>query len=291
MSGEEQQTKVGREPGWTLWAPVPASFTTSTPAPVAHEEALFLFVRGTDGGLYQSSLRAGASWEPWQPIPLPDGPALSAPAAASFRREIRLYVRGRRDGLLEGIWKDGRWIGWTEVPGGMVATSDPAVAVDDQGLNLTVRGPDGEICYQRYDGHWRGWRCLEGPGAGVPAVVSQAGRLHLFIRTEDGAILRSAMDGPGRWSRWQEVPSPLPLASDPAGLLCDGILVLFACDRMGRVLVNRQRPDGIWTGWRWGPLGERIISRPAPVLFAGTIHLFAVGTDQLVQQALWPTRA
>lgn len=79
----------------------------------------------------------------------------------------------------------------------------------------------------------------------VPAVVLREGSLHLYGRDGAGRLWRIDRDRRGLGRRWEEVPSPAPLAQGPA-LCCDaaGRLCLAVALSDDTTRVAREQEDG-----------------------------------------------
>lgn len=98
---------------------------------------------------------------------------------------------------------------WTEVPGGGLTPSSPAVAAAPNGnLYLVVQGIDNHIYLNiRRNGTWLGWAPLpsERTGSSPAAVVDVNGNLQVFIRGIDDSLYQNIYSG-GRWNEWIEIP-------------------------------------------------------------------------------------
>src|SRR3712207_1370899 len=78
-----------RAQSWSGWSQLPGGgATTAGPATTVFEDRNYVFVRGTDGGIYQNRYD-GANWSGWSEVP-GGGRTPSAPYAAEYRD--RLHV-------------------------------------------------------------------------------------------------------------------------------------------------------------------------------------------------------
>lgn len=117
--------------------------TVHTPAAVLEGTTLHLFVRGTDGRLYQNS-RVGANFGGWSAVP-GGGQTPSQPTAVMAGGALHLYVEGNDTRLYRNSIKGGTWSGWKEVPGGGQTPDGPAAVLDGNEMRLVVRGVDNNV--------------------------------------------------------------------------------------------------------------------------------------------------
>ncbi|GEM_PF-5415346 len=117
--------------------------TVHTPAAVLEGTTLHIFVRGTDGRLYQNS-RVGANFGGWSAVP-GGGQTPSQPDAVMAGGALHLYVEGNDTRLYRNSIKGGTWGGWKEVPGGGQTPDGPAAVLDGDQMRLVVRGVDNNV--------------------------------------------------------------------------------------------------------------------------------------------------
>ncbi|MEE1806733.1 hypothetical protein PUR32_10885, partial [Streptomyces sp. BE133] len=150
-----------------------------------------VFVRGTDGALYQKSWN-GAAWSRnWTKIGGPTGGVVKdAPAVVSSAPgPIDLVARGTDDALYHRTYSDGQWGKWENL-GGTTSTA-PSITATSKGLTVFTRGTDGALYEKSWNGAaWsRNWTKIDGPAAGTIGAPSAAylggGRLMLDVRGGD----------------------------------------------------------------------------------------------------------
>jgi alpha-galactosidase len=193
---------------------------TSSPAIVGDA----VFARGPDGKLLGKRI-------------------LGQPAAyGSAGGRIDVYARGTDDAIWRRVLVDGRWGPWTSLGG--AASDAPTVA----GSAVFTRGADGLVSTRSLDNG--GWTSLGAPDGrpihGRPsAVVDDAGRLHLAVRTRTDEIWERTRDG-AVWSPWTNLGGTL--SDSPTLLATSGRVYLFALAADNR-LWQRNYADGGWGGW------------------------------------------
>jgi alpha-galactosidase len=193
---------------------------TSSPAIVGDA----VFARGPDGKLLGKRI-------------------LGQPAAyGSAGGRIDVYARGTDDAIWRRALVDGRWEPWTSLGG--TASDAPTVA----GSTVFTRGADGLVSMRSLaHGGWTSIGAPDGrPIHGRPsAVVDDAGRLHVAVRTRTDEIWERTRDG-AVWSDWTDLGGTLN--DSPTLLATSGRVYLFALAADNR-LWQRNYVDGGWGGW------------------------------------------
>ena len=209
-----------------------------------------LFVRGTDGAVWQKWWVAGSGWSGWLRHGSPPGGFVGGPATISRNpRACNVYVRGTDNALWQLAWYDGRWHGWSRHNDGAVLASQPAV--DSMGPNhehIFVRGTDGAV-WQKWwiDGSgWSGWvRHGNPPGGfvGAPSTIARNSSVcNIYVRGADGALWQNAWAG-GRWHGWGRHYDRGVLSAEPApGSMGPGHEHVFV----------RGTDGALWSKWWFG---------------------------------------
>jgi hypothetical protein len=87
-------------------------------------------------------------------------------------------------GGVPGLWADGPFVGWSEVPGHSTTTTSDAAVTFQNRLYLFGIGIGDHAHYMNvFDGtQWAGWKLLPGGGTTnvADAAVSYNGKLYLF---------------------------------------------------------------------------------------------------------------
>ncbi len=202
------------------------------------------------------------------------------PGDAGYSNLDRLRNDVRRDIASSARWHD-------YLPQGTGLSSGPAIASwGNDRLDTAVRGTDGSIWHQWYDGAgWHSGESLGRPAPGIapsaPSLVSWApGRLDLFVQGADNQLWHRWYEG--GWSGWE------PLSSPTAGISSGPGVASWAPNRLD--VFARGPGDGLWHRWwagrwsAWENLGGRLGSAPAAVSWeSGRIDVAVRGTDG----ALW----
>ncbi|MGW3719306.1 glycoside hydrolase family 27 protein [Streptomyces sp. NPDC005133] len=180
--------------------------SSASPALVRDGDRLTVFTRGTDGALRAQTARGGD----WSRAATTDlggptrGRILGQPAAyASSGGRIDVFVRGTDDTAYRRVYADGRWGRWQSLGGTLTDAPTAAFATPDD-WTLLARGADGSMWSR---GPASGWTSLgapqDRPFSGRPsAVIDDAGRLHVAVRTADDAVWWRTRDTSGAWSSW-----------------------------------------------------------------------------------------
>ncbi|MFE4494099.1 glycoside hydrolase family 27 protein [Streptomyces niveus] len=221
-------TLAGRDdaPGASL-----GTRSTASPALVRDGDRLTAFTRGADGSLRQQSGRDGRWSSRTTDLGGPTGGRiLGQPAAYTSAAEpgrIDVFVRGTDDAAYRRAFTDGRWGRWQKL-GGSLADA-PSVAYESaERWTLFAHDEDGQI---RSRGPRSGWTTLGAPEQrtvyGRPsAVVDEAGRTHVAVRTAEDAVWWRVRDTAGDWSAWTSLGGTV--SGSPTLVAVDGGIRLYA---------------------------------------------------------------
>ncbi|MFE3116754.1 glycoside hydrolase family 27 protein [Streptomyces niveus] len=221
-------TLAGRDdaPGASL-----GTRSTASPALVRDGDRLTAFTRGADGSLRQQSGRDGRWSSRTTDLGGPTGGRiLGQPAAYTSAAEpgrIDVFVRGTDDAAYRRAFTDGRWGRWQKL-GGSLADA-PSVAYESaERWTLFAHNEDGQI---RSRGPRSGWTTLGAPEQrtvyGRPsAVVDEAGRTHVAVRTAEDAVWWRVRDTAGDWSAWTSLGGTV--SGSPTLVAVDGGVRLYA---------------------------------------------------------------
>lgn len=225
--------------------------SSASPALVRDGDRLTVFTRGTDGALRAQTARGGD----WSKAATTDlggpthGRILGQPAAyASPGGRIDVFVRGADDTAYRRVYADGRWGRWQSLGGTLTDAPNVAFAAPDD-WTLFARGADGSVWSR---GPASGWTSLgapqDRPFSGRPsAVVDDAGRLHVAVRTADDAVWWRTRDTSGTWSSWTALGGTT--SGSPTLVASGGTVHLYA--RAGDYTLWQRSwtaADG-WAGW------------------------------------------
>jgi len=207
---------------WGSWKSLGGALTSSPAAASRSAGKIDVFVRGTDGALWsRATANGGTSWSNWYKI---GGQLLAGTGPAAYEwgdARIGVFVTGTNRALYH-IWYDasGPWSRWQNLGGAL--TSSPAATSPASGvIDVSVRGGDGAVWWDHYNGTWSGWSTPLGGSLGgltpvnsAPAACSWgAGRLDVFVQGIDGALWHKGYTG-GKWYGWQSLGGKL--TSGPA---------------------------------------------------------------------------
>lgn len=231
--------------------------STASPALVRDGDRLTAFTRGTDGSLRQQSGRDGHWSSRTTDLGGPTGGRiLGQPAAYASADEpgrIDVFVRGTDDAAYTRAFAGGRWGRWQKL-GGNLADA-PSVAFEGAGdWTLLAHDEDGQI---RARGPRSGWTSLGAPENrtvyGRPsAVVDEAGRTHVAVRTAEDAVWSRVRDTAGTWSPWTSLGGTV--SGSPTLVAVDGGVRLYA--RAGDYTLWQRAygaEGGTWGDWSARP--------------------------------------
>jgi hypothetical protein len=214
---------------WSGWENLGGYLTSSPAATSPASGVIDVFVRGSNGALYEKTTTDGGATWAW--ISLGGQiPAGSSPTACSWGAgRLDVFVQGT-DGALYHKWYSGTsWSGWENLGGGLTSSPAAAAASGSNRIDVFVRGTTGAL-WQRTttDGGttWSAWYSLGGvlPAGTAPAACSWgAGRLDVFVQGTDGALYHKWYSGTS-WSGWENLGGKLtssPAATSPGSNLID----------------------------------------------------------------------
>jgi outer membrane protein assembly factor BamB len=263
------------------WSSAGGVLTSGPDAGASSSTRSDVFVRGTDGGMWQDTWN-GTAWGAWQPL---GGGLSSDPGVVSSNAtRIDAFVRGTDNQLWQKTWNGSAWGLW--MPQGGILTSGPDADQWGGGAHIDVfaRGTDNQLWHKWSNGSaWFGWESLRGVLASDPGSVSWGpNRVDVFVRGTDKQLWHRWYDS-GVWYGWE--PLGGVLASGPDAASCaTGHLDVFVVGTDGGIW-SKSYNGVAWSQWK--PLGGTWTSDPSAVCLPGTttIQLFERGTDN----ALWFT--
>ncbi|WP_055590494.1 glycoside hydrolase family 27 protein [Peterkaempfera griseoplana] len=225
--------------------------SSASPALVRDGDALTVFTRGTNGSLQAQTARGG-DWSKARTTDLggpTQGRILGQPAAyASDGGRIDVFVRGTDDTAYRRVYEDGRWGRWQSLGGTLTDAPTAAFAGPDD-WTLVARGADGKLWSR---GPASGWSPLgapqDRPFSGRPsAVVDDAGRLHVAVRTSDDSVWSRTRDASGAWSDWTALGGTV--SGSPTLVASGGTVHLYTRAGDYTLWQRSWTADGGWAGW------------------------------------------
>ncbi len=207
-----QKTWTGPSGLSTAWARVIGVASSdpdaATPAPGWNPQ---VFVRGTDGAIWQLIQNAGSWWG----FSLGGGCVSGPSAVYTTASRLDVFCRGADGAIYQRIWHESvGWTGWFRLGG--LATSDPDVTSPSpqQMPQVFVRGPDNAIYQLIWSGTtWfsvnLGGNCASGPSA----AYSGPNRVDVFCRGGDLALYHRYWRPDIGWAQWYRIGGQL--LSDP----------------------------------------------------------------------------
>ncbi|GED89795.1 glycoside hydrolase family 27 protein [Streptomyces sp. 6-11-2] len=225
--------------------------SSASPALVRDGDTLTVFTRGGDGALRAQTARGG-DWSKARTTEL-GGPTrgriLGQPAAyASAGGRIDVFVRGADDTAYRRVYANGRWGRWQSL-GGTLTDAPTAAFSGPDDWTLFARGADGKLWSR---GPASGWTALgapqDRPFYGRPsAVVDDAGRLHVAVRTTDDAVWWRSRDTSGRWSDWTALGGTI--GGSPTLVASGGTVHLYTRAGDYTLWTRSWTASGGWAGW------------------------------------------
>ena len=231
---------------WSAWQNL-GGVLTSSPAAVSPSAGVIdVFVRGTNGVLYEkATANGGGSWGAWSKVGGQIANGTGPAACSSGSGHLDVLVQGTTGALYANSYT-GKWSGWQNLGG--VLTSSPAAASPSAGvIDVFARGTTGNLYQLQWAGSSSGWTSLGGqiaPSTGPAACSWGPGRLDVFVQGTTGALYHKWYTG--SWSGWENLGGVLtssPAAASPASHMID----VFARGTTGNIYeniyINR------WSGW------------------------------------------
>jgi len=248
--------------------PAPASATTAA--------GVHVFVRGSNGGLYERT-RSGGSWTGWSAH---GGTMIGGPAAVAVGSTVTaVFVEGTDNHIWQKTITDaGAVSGWTDLGG--IATSKPSAAFAPSGvLSVVVRGADASAWLRdNVGGRWGAWQSLGGTLIAAPAaaVTADGGLTVAAVGTDDALWVKHRTGT--TWSAWRRVGGTV--SADPALSATVGggrlVAVVRGSDRRGWVNVADATATS-WSGWR--SIGGTLASAATVTIDGPALDVFVYGTD------------
>jgi hypothetical protein len=263
---------------WT-WEQLEANPIDGAPAAVSWgPDRIDVFVRGTDGALYQKFWN-GTAWSGYVPL---GGVLNASPAACSWAPgRLDVFGRGTDNALHQQTWTGSQWTGWRGLDPTPVTSEPTAVSWGPNRIDVFVRGSDNSLLHKWWDGvRWNGYESLGGVLTSGPAGCSRGpGLLDIFARGTDQALWHMRYEN--GFKGWEQ-RGATPIASSPAAV----------ASGRDRIDVMVRGADGAlqhkwWNGAEWSDYESRggvLTSGPAVCSWGpGRLDAFARGTDN----ALW----
>ena len=254
--------------------------SSSPPAPPSQ----YTMVRGTDGGIYLSSLSSSlaasspSSSAVWTRLP---GATMDGPTGVQCGGQLFLAVQGTDNGIYFGSLNTATSVfsGWTHLPGATL--SGPGLAADSScNLYMAVRGTDNGVYLNKYtSGAWQAWSKLPGATSNSPSVAVYSGSLWVAVEGTDHLTI---WVGHGnlrltRFSGWNALPGATPSGPRLTVDAANKILYLAVRGSDNRIYINQNNGAG-WSGWSPIPTGATP-SSPGIIVTGGQVYVEVQGTD------------
>jgi len=194
---------------------------TASPASVSGYNRIDVFVRGSDGAVWQKYYQNG--WSGWIPLggklAAGTGPAVASSAAG----RLDVFVQGTDNQLWHKWWNGATWSGWEPLGGKLTASPAASAGYTSGGAlpytyNVVVRGTDGAAWTKSWTGSkWSSWTSLGGrlaPNTG-PAVDYIG---DVYVQGTDYQLWLKSSSGPG-WTAFPVTPPEALSTSSPAATL------------------------------------------------------------------------
>jgi len=145
---------------WSSWQNV-GGYLTSSPAAASPSTGLInVFVRGTDGALWErSATYGGVSWSAWSKI----GGLLASgtgPTISADGNGLNVFVQGTNGALWWKHYTSGSgWGAWQSL-GGVLTSSPAAVSRSVGTIDVFVRGTDNKLWERSYYNGWGVWTSI-----------------------------------------------------------------------------------------------------------------------------------
>jgi hypothetical protein len=281
---------------WTDWINL-GGVATFGPVPVVHGSDVYVFVVGTDNGLWYQKRVSGdgtsaSHWSGWIGL---GGQLTSYVAPVSAAAGLFLFARGTDNGLwykrLNGSGTSpGDWSPWLTLGGAMA--SFPTAGSGPGGLFVFTAGTDNNgLWFNKLvsgngllESNWSGWSSLGGQLTSPPWPVSSGAGQFVFVRGTDNSMWYRKFLGPS-WSAWYTLGGTLTSFPSAASKGTDLFVFTAGTDNNGlwyQRLPNNSPGGGTlpsdWTGWLG--LGGQLTSIPiAAEHTTDGLFVFLRGTD------------
>ena len=195
--------------GWSGWTSLGGVLTSSPAAISRGDNTLDVFVRGTDGVLWQKTTTdGGTTWSNWNNLGGVLAPG-TGPGVSGWSGHEDLFVVGTDSALWHNTWTASGWSGWASLGGSSLRSSPAAVSRVSGVIDVHVRGNDGtdnELSYS--NGAWAAWKNLggqiaagTGPALGVWSFSPTGGTVYVLYTGTDGAMYQKTWTQTSGWSR------------------------------------------------------------------------------------------
>lgn len=160
----------------------------------------------------------------------------------------------------------------------------PAAISFNNALNVFIRGGDGQIYAQYWNGTaWSGYTSIGSGMASDPALIVNSGALSVFARGNDGQIYTKYNNGSG-WSSWASLGSTT-MRGNPRVIQYGSEVDVFALGADNHPYKNTWQPSSGWGGW--SSLGNYMDSFPQPVVHGSNLSVVMRGGDNAVYIDTW----
>jgi hypothetical protein len=241
--------------GWSGWTSLGGQLTSSPCAVSRSSGCLDVYVRSTDGAVWERPYYNGA-WHGWVNIGGQLAPG-TGPGASGWPSREDLFVVGTNGALLQKTWTASGWSGWASLGG--VVTSSPAAVSRGTGLiDVHARGTSGADYEESYyNGAWHGWVNIGGvvaSGTG-PAlgVWSSTNTIYLLVTGTDGAMWQKTWTAASGWSGWRGLGGHLTSSPTIAWSSQFYALEVYARGTDSYLYLDEYY-SGVWHGWRGGTM-------------------------------------
>ncbi|MGA2885050.1 MAG: carboxypeptidase regulatory-like domain-containing protein [Halobacteriota archaeon] len=229
-----------------------------TSAPAATSPAagtIDVFVRGTNGGLYEkTTANNGTSWSGW--IPLGGQLASGTGPAADARglNSLDVFVQGTDHVLYYTHW-NGAWSAWKSL-GGVLTSSPAATSPSTSVIDVFVRSTNGALWSVNSTNNgttWSAWKSIGGQlasGTGPAADARGLNSLDVFVQGTNQVLYYTHWNGT-TWSAWTSLGGVLAAGSSPAATSPGTGQVDISVLGTGNVLWWKitTNSGATWSGW------------------------------------------
>ncbi len=252
--------------GWSGWTSLGKPSTgnlTSSPCAISRQTGVIdVYVRGTDGAVWERSFSSG-TWHGWYEV----GGQVAAgtgPGASGWSGREDVFIEGTDGAMHQTTWtsSSGWSSGWVNL-GGHLTSSPGAVSRSSGIISVYVRGTDGAVWERPYSSEaWQGWYNLGGvlaPGTG-PAVSAwqyyQGSRLvnreDVFVVGTNGAMYQKTWTAGSGWTTtWANLGGKL--TSSPSAATMQYSIEIFARGTDGYLYLKEYFSGG-WHAWSGGSM-------------------------------------